>query len=79
MTEMTCTRCGLAGDRLPAPPLATDLGARIYDTVCRNCWQEWLREQTAIINHFGLNLLDQKAKQLLTEKTEEFFFGDQST
>jgi Fe-S cluster biosynthesis and repair protein YggX len=35
----------------------------------------WLREQTAIINHFGLNLLDPNAKQFLTEKTKEFFFG----
>jgi len=37
-----------------------------------------LKEQTAIINHYGLNLLEAKAKRLLAEKTEEFFFGEQS-
>jgi Fe-S cluster biosynthesis and repair protein YggX len=77
MTDLTCARCGKSGERLAAPPLPTDLGGRIYDLVCQACWQEWLREQTAIINHFGLNVLDTKAKKLLTEKTEEFFFADE--
>ena len=76
MTELTCARCANSGARLAAPPLPTDLGGRIYDEVCQACWQEWLREQTAIINHFALNLLDPKAKTFLTEKTEEFFFGE---
>lgn len=76
MTELTCVRCNSAGTRLPAPPLPADLGSRIYDTVCSNCWQEWLKEQTAIINHLALNLLDPKAKQMLTEKTKEFLFAE---
>ncbi len=76
MTGLTCARCDRSGDRLAAPPLPGDLGSRIYDTVCTTCWQDWLKEQTAIINHFALNLLDPKAKQFLTEKTTEFLFGD---
>jgi Fe-S cluster biosynthesis and repair protein YggX len=35
-----------------------------------------LKEQTAIINHYALNLLDPKAKEFLTQKTEDFFFGE---
>jgi Fe-S cluster biosynthesis and repair protein YggX len=77
MSQLTCARCSRTDDGLPAPPLPTDLGARIYDTICQSCWQEWLKEQTAIINHYALNLLDSTAKRFLTEKTEEFFFGDQ--
>ncbi|MCH7475281.1 MAG: oxidative damage protection protein [Gemmatimonadetes bacterium] len=77
MTEWTCTRCDRSGNRMPATPLPGDLGSRIYDTVCNDCWQEWLKEQTAIINHFALNVLDPKAKQLLTEKTREFLFGEE--
>ena len=76
MSQHTCSRCGRTDEQLPAPPLPTDLGARIYDSICRICWQEWLKEQTAIINHFALNLLDPTAKRFLTEKTEEFFFGE---
>ena len=76
MGELMCGRCSRSGDQLPAPPLPNDVGDRIYDSICRNCWQDWLREQTAINNHYALNLLDPKAKQFLTEKTEEFFFGE---
>ena len=76
MANVTCARCGLDNPGLAAPPLPTDLGARLYDSVCQSCWAEWLKEQTAIINHFGLNLLDPNAKQFLTEKTTEYFFGE---
>lgn len=75
MSQVTCARCGQTNEQLAAPPLPTDLGARLYDSICQRCWQEWLREQTAIINHYALNLLDPKAKAFLTEKTEAFFFG----
>jgi Fe-S cluster biosynthesis and repair protein YggX len=75
MTGFTCARCAQSGDRLAAPPLPTELGNRIYDSVCSRCWKEWLKEQTAMINHYALNLLDPKAKTFLTEQTEAFLFG----
>lgn len=75
MSEISCVRCGQTGRQLPAPPFPNELGTRLHGSVCQDCWSVWLREQTAIINHFGLNLLDPNAKQFLTEKTKEFFFG----
>lgn len=60
---------------MAAPPLPNELGSRIFDSICQTCWQDWLKEQTAIINHYGLNLLDPKAKTFLMEQTEAFFFG----
>ena len=75
MDGLTCARCSKPGDQLKAPPFPTDLGGRIYDSVCITCWQEWLKEQTAIINHYGLNLLDPKSKTFLFEQTEKFLFG----
>ena len=75
MSDITCIRCGETRARLNAPPLPTELGGRIYDAVCQMCWKDWLKEQTAMINHYALNVLDPKAKQFLTEQTEAFFFG----
>jgi len=72
---ITCTRCGQSRDQLTRPPLPGDLGNRIYDTICQDCWKEWLRQQTAVINHYGLDLLDAKARQFLTQQTEAFLFG----
>jgi Fe-S cluster biosynthesis and repair protein YggX len=55
------------------------LGNRIYDTICRTCWQEWSQHQTALINHHGLDLRDTQARQFLTQETETFLFGQGPT
>ncbi len=75
MAEFQCARCGNADSRLPAPPMPGELGTRIYGSICAACWQEWLRQQTAVINHYGLNLRDPQAKRFLTQQTETFLFG----
>jgi len=61
---------------MAAPPFPTELGNRLYDHICRACWDEWLKHQTAVINHYGLNLLDPQARQFLTQQTEAFLFGE---
>jgi Fe-S cluster biosynthesis and repair protein YggX len=60
---------------MAAPPFPNDLGNRIYDEICQVCWEEWLQQQTAIINHYGLDLRDPQARQFLTKQTETFLFG----
>jgi len=75
MAQITCTRCGNAGQQIAAPPLPGDLGNRIYDSICQSCWGEWLRQQTVIINHYGLDLRQPEARLLLTQQTDAFLFG----
>lgn len=58
------------------------MGARIYESICGSCWQEWLQFQTALINHYALNLRDPEARKFLTAQSEQFLFApaeDQST
>lgn len=74
MTSFACVRCGKDGDRLAAPPMPGDLGRRAYESVCNPCWQEWLQHQTALINHYALNLRDPQAKQFLTQQAGTFLF-----
>jgi Fe-S cluster biosynthesis and repair protein YggX len=40
----------------------------------QKCWQEWLQMQTAIINHYGLDLREQDARKFLMQQTETFLF-----
>ncbi len=75
MAQIECARCGETGDQLAAPPLPTELGNRIYDTICQSCWDQWLQQQTVIINHYGLDLRQPEARQILTQQTEAFLFG----
>lgn len=78
MAQITCLRCGNSSDQLAAPPLPTDLGNRIYDSICEECWKQWLQQQTAMINHYALNLLDPEARKFLAQQTEGFLFAPSS-
>jgi Fe-S cluster biosynthesis and repair protein YggX len=75
MSVVSCVRCGQTRERIAAPPFKTPLGDRIYDSVCQVCWKEWLQHQTAVINHYGLDLRDPRARDFLTSQTETFLFG----
>ena len=75
MSDLKCVRCQKTGAQLAAPPLPNDLGNKIYDSICQPCWDEWLKQQTAVINHYALDLRNPEARQMLMEQTETFLFG----
>ena len=74
MPDITCVRCGQVGPQLAKPPLRNALGERIFDSICQNCWNQWLRYQTALINHNGLDVRDAPAREFLTANMEAYLF-----
>ncbi len=72
--EIVCTRCGQHGPRLERAPLRNDLGQRVHQSICQRCWAEWLRYQTALINHYGLDVRDPQAREFLSANMEAFLF-----
>ena len=74
MAEITCTRCETTGAAMDRAPLKTELGERILAEICRSCWDEWLRYQTALINHYGLDVRERDARDFLTRNMEAFLF-----
>jgi Fe-S cluster biosynthesis and repair protein YggX len=74
MSEIQCQRCGKTGEQLPKPPLRNELGERIFNSICKECWDQWLRYQTALINHNGLDVREKEAREFLTENMSAFFF-----
>ena len=79
MAEVSCVRCGQTREQLPKPPLRNDLGARVHESICRVCWDQWLKFQTALINHHGLDVRDQPAKEFLMSNMEAFLFEQGQT
>lgn len=78
--EEHTVQCVKLGQRLPGleePPFPGELGQRIYENVSRQAWDMWQEHQTLVINHYGLNLADPRARQLLMEEMEAFLFEDQ--
>jgi Fe-S cluster biosynthesis and repair protein YggX len=70
--EIACTRCGQPGPKLERAPLRNELGQRIHESICHRCWAEWLRYQTALINHYGLDVREPQAREFLSANMEAF-------
>jgi Fe-S cluster biosynthesis and repair protein YggX len=62
-------------DRIPYPGA---LGQRIYDSISKDAWQQWLRHQTMLINEYRLSPIEPKARKFLVAEMEKFLFGDGS-
>ena len=74
MADVTCTRCGETREGFERPPFPGAIGARIVTEICKNCWAQWLKQQTMLINHYGLNVMDPQARTFLTRNMEAFLF-----
>ncbi len=71
-----CRRCDDDVPGLEKPPFRNELGARIASEICASCWKEWLQHQTQLINHYGLDPRDAKARAFLYEQIEQVLLGD---
>ena len=76
ITVVQCAKIGLELEALDRPPFPGPLGQRIYDNVSKEGWRLWQGQATLLINHYGLNMVDPRAQELLFEQMEQFFFGD---
>jgi Fe-S cluster biosynthesis and repair protein YggX len=71
-----CVKLGGERVALDTPPFPGDLGTRIFENVSKEAWALWPQQATIVINHYGLNMADPRAQDLLMQEMEEFFFGD---
>jgi Fe-S cluster biosynthesis and repair protein YggX len=75
MADVTCVRCGQTREGFDRAPFPGQIGARIVSEICRECWGLWLKQQTMLINHYGLNVMDPQARAFLTKNMQAFLFG----
>lgn len=70
-----CVKLGREAEGLDFPPVPGELGKRIYESISKEAWQQWVKYQTMLINENRLNLMDPRARKYLTEQMEKHFFG----
>lgn len=73
---VNCIKLGREAEGLALPPYPGELGRRIYENVSNEAWQQWIRQQTMIINENRLHLADPAHRKYLAEQVEKHFFGD---
>ena len=73
-----CVKLDKEAEGLERPTNPGELGKRIFDNVSKQAWQDWLRQQTMLINEYRLSPMDPKARSFLEEQREKFCFGEGS-
>lgn len=71
-----CRRLKQELEGLERPPFPGPAGQKIFDTVSKQAWQEWLKHQTLLINEKRLVLTDPATAKYLAEQREKFLDGD---
>jgi tetratricopeptide (TPR) repeat protein len=65
---------GAGARQLPKPPLGDAVGQQIYEKVCADCWQEWLRNYSIkVINELRLDLSTERGAEEYDRYMREFF------
>jgi Fe-S cluster biosynthesis and repair protein YggX len=72
-----CQRPGCwAGERarqLDKPPLSDEIGKRIYESVCADCWTDWVRNYSVkVINELRLDLSSERGQEEYDRYMREF-------
>ena len=77
MTRMVhCVKLGTEAEGLERQPYPGALGQRIFANVSKQAWQQWLRQQTMLINEYRLTPFEPQARKFLEQQMEQFFFGE---
>src|SRR6478736_411995 len=75
---VNCIKLGREAEGLDFPPYPGELGKRIYESVSKEAWAAWLKQQTMLVNENRLNLADLRARQYLARQMEKHFFGERA-
>ncbi len=75
---VSCVKLKKEAEGLERPPLPGDMGKRVHENVSKEAWQQWLGQQTILINEYRLNPMDPQARKFLTEQMLEFLFDEKS-
>ena len=74
MPDISCSRCGQTRAGFERAPFPGPVGARVVAELCQSCWGDWLKQQTMLIKHYGLNVMDPQARAFLTKNMQAFLF-----
>ena len=76
MRKVHCQRYKQELPGLEAPPFPGPRGQFVFEQVSRQAWEEWLAQQTMLINEKQLNMMDKEARSYLNEQMDRFLRGE---
>ncbi len=73
-----CAKLQKEAEGLAYPPYPGEMGKRIYESISKEAWDAWIRQQTMLVNEYRLNMMDPQARKFLAGQMEKFLFGEGS-
>ncbi len=77
MATVVCLRCGQQKDALDAPPFNNQLGAKVLQHTCADCWQAWVSQQLMLMNEYRLDPLNDEHSAFLDREMLKFLNLDE--
>lgn len=72
MAEVQCVRCGNVGERITEPLYLGKLETQVKQSICAQCWAEWVKMRVMVINEYQVNLGDESGRALVREQMLSF-------
>lgn len=76
MPTIFCQKLQTELEGFEVAPYPGPLGERIVSSISKQAWNQWLEQQTMLINEYRLSMIDPKARQFLAQQMEQFLFGE---
>jgi len=70
-----CAKYKQEMEGLDEPPFDSELGQKVYKTVSKKAWNEWLERQKMLLNEYRLQPWTPQAQDFLVEQMNDFFYG----
>lgn len=70
-----CIKLNTQAEGLDYLPYPGKLGQRIYQSISKPAWQQWVNLQTMLINEYRLSTFEPQAREFLKKEMEKFLFG----
>ena len=61
-----------SGVQLDEAPFTSALGKRIHETICEDCWREWMAMSIKVINELRLNPATPEGSRIYDHHMSEF-------
>lgn len=75
MTKMVyCQKLNKKAQALSHTPYPGELGERIVKNISQEAWNQWLDQQTMLINEYRLSLIEPKSREFLEKEMCKFLF-----
>jgi Fe-S cluster biosynthesis and repair protein YggX len=78
MRTVKCVKLGIDAEGLDKPPFKGDLGQKVFETVSKQAWAQWLEHSKMLINEYRLDLVSEHGQRVWMTELEKYFYGEGS-